>query len=92
MGSDAHLDRYKLRRLNTPSTPVEDNNEKEEEISIPGLPSRFKYSDLEMATVNFSTHIGSGGFGSVYKGHLPDESTVAVKRMANMGRQGRHEF
>lgn len=74
-----------------PRTPVKDNTGKEE-ISIPGLPTRFTYSDLEFATVNFSKHIGSGGFGSVYKGILPDKTTVAVKRMANMGKQARHEF
>ncbi|KAJ1697347.1 hypothetical protein LUZ63_005859 [Rhynchospora breviuscula] len=73
-------------------TDVKDNLAIGEEISIPGLPTRFTYSELEFATVNFSKHIGSGGFGSVYKGNLPDKTTVAVKRMANMGRQGRHEF
>ncbi|KAJ3697762.1 hypothetical protein LUZ61_001467 [Rhynchospora tenuis] len=73
-------------------TDGKNNLEIGEEISIPGLPTRFTYSDLEFATVKFSKHIGSGGFGSVYKGNLPDKTTVAVKRMINMGRQGRHEF
>ncbi|KAB5568621.1 hypothetical protein DKX38_002414 [Salix brachista] len=59
---------------------------------IPGLPQRFDYEDLEVATDNFKTKIGSGGFGVVYKGTLPDKSTVAVKKLATLGVQGKKEF
>ncbi|CAK7347020.1 unnamed protein product [Dovyalis caffra] len=34
---------------------------------IPGLPQRFDYEELEVATDNFKTKIGMGGFGAVYK-------------------------
>ncbi|XP_058097174.1 G-type lectin S-receptor-like serine/threonine-protein kinase At5g35370 [Magnolia sinica] len=60
--------------------------------SIPGLPVRFKYEELEAATENFKTQIGSGGFGSVYKGTLADKTLVAVKKIGNIGVQGRKEF
>ncbi|XP_023002757.1 cysteine-rich receptor-like protein kinase 2 [Cucurbita maxima] len=42
----------------------------------------FKYSTLEKATNNFSldNKIGQGGFGSVYRGTLPDGREIAVKR------------
>ncbi|KAK8941925.1 G-type lectin S-receptor-like serine/threonine-protein kinase [Platanthera guangdongensis] len=53
-----------------------------DDISIPGLPTRFTYSDLLTATDNFSTKIGSGGFGEVFKGQLPDKTLVAVKRIS----------
>ncbi|WOL12891.1 hypothetical protein Cni_G21659 [Canna indica] len=67
--------------------------EKEEEIWIPGLPTRYTYAELEVATNNFATHIGTGGFGSVYKGQLPDKSLVAVKRINAVSNQhGRKEF
>lgn len=59
---------------------------------IPGLPRRFDYEELEMATNNFKTLIGSGGFGSVYKGTLSDNTAVAVKKITNLGVQGRKEF
>ncbi|KAF3966208.1 hypothetical protein CMV_009674 [Castanea mollissima] len=59
---------------------------------IPGLPKRFDYEELEVATDKFSTQIGSGGFGSVYKGTLPDKSVVAIKKITNLGIQGRKEF
>ncbi|KAF0889179.1 hypothetical protein E2562_022442 [Oryza meyeriana var. granulata] len=65
-----------------------------EKVLIPGLPARFTYAELEEATEGFKSQIGSGGFGSVYRGKLPDpdRSAVAVKRMNNLGSQGRREF
>ncbi|EEF48361.1 G-type lectin S-receptor-like serine/threonine-protein kinase At5g35370 isoform X2 [Ricinus communis] len=59
---------------------------------IPGLPQRFDYDELEVATGNFKTQIGSGGFGSVYKGTLLDKSVVAVKKISNLGVQGKKDF
>eukprot|EP00253_Pinus_taeda_P002926 PITA_02926 len=43
----------------------------------------FKYDTLRKATSNFNAEkkIGEGGFGSVYKGGLPDGRQVAVKRL-----------
>lgn len=61
-------------------------------FSIPGLPIRFEYEDIEAATDNFKTKIGSGGFGSVYKGIMPNETLVAVKKITNLGVQGKKEF
>ncbi|XP_072973004.1 G-type lectin S-receptor-like serine/threonine-protein kinase At5g35370 [Typha angustifolia] len=66
--------------------------QEDQEISIPGLPTRFTFSDLEAATDNFNNQIGSGGFGSVYKGQLPDKTLVAVKKITNVGMQGKREF
>ncbi|EFH46687.1 hypothetical protein ARALYDRAFT_493603 [Arabidopsis lyrata subsp. lyrata] len=59
---------------------------------IPGLPQKFEYEELEQATENFKLQIGSGGFGSVYKGTLPDETLIAVKKITNHGLHGRQEF
>ncbi|CAJ1974196.1 unnamed protein product [Sphenostylis stenocarpa] len=59
---------------------------------IPGLPARFDYEELEEATENFKTLIGSGGFGTVYKGVLADKSVVAVKKIVNIGIQGKKDF
>ncbi|KAK1625952.1 hypothetical protein QYE76_000267 [Lolium multiflorum] len=79
---------------NAPSEMGDDDNEDhdDDEVLIPGLPARFTFADLEAATSGFRSQIGSGGFGSVYRGELPDRTTVAVKRMNNLGTQGRREF
>ncbi|KAJ6296891.1 hypothetical protein OIU78_022587 [Salix suchowensis] len=50
-------------------------------------PVRFNYEDLVAATESFSTQIGSGGFGTVYRGTLPDKSVVAVKKITNVGKK-----
>nr|UDL18216.1 G-type S receptor-like kinase NIP43 [Astragalus sinicus] len=63
-----------------------------EAFYIPGLPTRFDYEELEEATDNFKTLIGSGAFGHVYKGVLPDKTVVAVKKLVNIGIQGKKDF
>ena len=52
---------------------------------------RFSYKELMDATKSFSRQLGSGGFGTVYKGTLADKSEVAVKTLAKL-RQGEQEF
>lgn len=59
--------------------------------AIPGLPTRFSFKELQIATNNFSKTLGTGGFGSVYEGVLPDKTTVAVKQLESIG-QGKREF
>lgn len=45
-------------------------------------PEEFGFSDLAVATKNFSSEakIGAGSFGTVYEGKLPDGRQVAIKR------------
>ncbi|KAK9092238.1 hypothetical protein Syun_027149 [Stephania yunnanensis] len=54
----------------------------------------FDLDTLMVATKNFSiaNNLGSGGFGSVYKGKLPDGREIAVKRMSMSSGQGVKEF
>lgn len=57
-------------------------------------PHRFSYKDLYLATQRFkeSEIIGSGGFGTVYRGNLPSSGPVAVKRITQNSQQGVREF
>ncbi|CAL5394384.1 unnamed protein product [Camellia sinensis] len=50
----------------------------------------FRYKDLQKATNNFSEKIG-GGFGSVFKGTLPDSTVIAVKKLKSIN-QGEKQF
>ncbi|KAI5071013.1 hypothetical protein GOP47_0013264 [Adiantum capillus-veneris] len=54
----------------------------------------FTYKQLHFATSNFSSAnmIGCGGFGSVYRGVLPDGRVAAIKQLDIAGKQGDHEF
>ncbi|XP_048228923.1 proline-rich receptor-like protein kinase PERK9 [Ricinus communis] len=56
--------------------------------------SWFMYEELLKSTNGFSSQnlLGEGGFGSVYKGCLPDGREVAVKQLKVGGGQGEREF
>ncbi|KAL1555944.1 putative LRR receptor-like serine/threonine-protein kinase RFK1 isoform X1 [Salvia divinorum] len=49
---------------------------------------------IRAATDDFDAEnkIGEGGFGSVYKGQLPDGTVIAVKQLSSRSRQGNREF
>ncbi|KAL8506005.1 hypothetical protein ACS0TY_017023 [Phlomoides rotata] len=61
-----------------------------EDLDLPLL----KFSTIVAATNNFSQEnmIGEGGFGPVYKGILPSEEEIAIKRLSRTSRQGVEEF
>ncbi|KAA8519988.1 hypothetical protein F0562_014244 [Nyssa sinensis] len=54
----------------------------------------YDFATLRDATDNFSdtNKLGQGGFGSVYKGKLPNGKEVAVKRLSRGSGQGDSEF
>ncbi|KDP36457.1 hypothetical protein JCGZ_08587 [Jatropha curcas] len=57
-------------------------------------PKTFSYSELRIATEDFSpsNQLGEGGYGPVYKGTLSDGRTVAVKLLSLASNQGKSEF
>ncbi|XP_010499484.1 PREDICTED: probable LRR receptor-like serine/threonine-protein kinase At1g29720 isoform X3 [Camelina sativa] len=54
----------------------------------------FSLRQLKVATDNFNplNKLGEGGFGSVYKGRLPDGTMIAVKKLSSKSHQGNKEF
>ncbi|XP_042501065.1 G-type lectin S-receptor-like serine/threonine-protein kinase At2g19130 [Macadamia integrifolia] len=57
-----------------------------------GFLVQFSYKNLQIATKNFSKQIGSGGFGSVFIGTLPDLTIVAVKKLFEGLSRGEEQF
>ncbi|KAL1194183.1 putative cysteine-rich receptor-like protein kinase 31 [Cardamine amara subsp. amara] len=55
---------------------------------------QFDFATIEAATDKFSWNnkLGQGGFGEVYKGVLPNETEIAVKRLSRNSGQGTQEF
>ncbi|XP_013723773.2 probable LRR receptor-like serine/threonine-protein kinase At1g29720 isoform X1 [Brassica napus] len=54
----------------------------------------FTWRQLQAATNDFdeANKLGEGGFGSVFKGELPDGTIIAVKQLSSKSCQGNREF
>lgn len=59
--------------------------------SASGIP-RYSYKDIQKATQNFTTILGQGSFGPVYKATMHTGEVVAVKVLASDSKQGEKEF
>nr|XP_023890719.1 G-type lectin S-receptor-like serine/threonine-protein kinase At2g19130 [Quercus suber]POF21713.1 g-type lectin s-receptor-like serine/threonine-protein kinase [Quercus suber] len=59
--------------------------------AVEGSLVAFGYRDLQNVTKNFSEKLGGGGFGSVFKGILPDSTIIAVKKLESIS-QGEKQF
>ncbi|KAI3462553.1 hypothetical protein Pfo_019216 [Paulownia fortunei] len=71
-----------LKRQHWPSGPNQVGNQDVEKFLLQQgslAPKRYKYSEIKKITKSFNDKLGQGGYGSVYKGVLPDGCLVAVK-------------
>lgn len=70
----------------------EDNEIEDWELEY--WPHRFSNEELSRATDGFSDKnlLGSGGFGRVFKGTLPNDTEIAVKCVNHDSKQGLKEF
>ncbi|KAF8749185.1 hypothetical protein HU200_012725 [Digitaria exilis] len=75
------------KKLQNPSTTHQSR-----EIIATETAHPYRLSDLEVATNNFASRIGSGGFGIVYYGKLSDGKEIAVKVPSNDSYQGKKQF
>ncbi|KAI4296528.1 hypothetical protein L6164_036478 [Bauhinia variegata] len=60
-------------------------------VSAFGIP-KYSYKEIKKATSNFTTIIGHGAFGPVYKAETLNGEIVAVKVLDNNSKQGEKEF
>ncbi|KAJ6759531.1 RECEPTOR-LIKE KINASE [Salix koriyanagi] len=86
---------YKRRRKLLESQLVSQGRELRMEYSflrkVAGVPTKFRYKELEEATDNFQALLGQGSSASVFKGILNDGTSVAVKRIEGE-KHGEKEF
>ncbi|CAH8275884.1 unnamed protein product [Arabidopsis lyrata] len=80
---------YLMRRKKKKTLKDNAENEFESADSL-----HFDFETVRVATDDFAltNKIGEGGFGVVYKGHLPDGQEIAVKRLSIHSGQGNAEF
>ncbi|KAJ4730616.1 Serine/threonine-protein kinase [Rhynchospora pubera] len=57
---------------------------------LPGMPTRFSFEELRMATEHFTKKLGEGGFGAVFEGSW-DNERIAVKRLYSI-EHGKNDF
>ncbi|KAL9231267.1 hypothetical protein vseg_006514 [Gypsophila vaccaria] len=67
------------------------HHNKDRTTSVSGIP-KYSHKDIQKATQNFTTILGEGSFGPVYKASMPAGGVVAVKVLASNSRQGEKEF
>ncbi|XP_029128170.1 probable leucine-rich repeat receptor-like protein kinase At5g49770 isoform X2 [Cajanus cajan] len=86
----------KSKRATGKSNPFEQWDPDESNSNIPQLKGarRFTFEEIQICTKNFSqvNNIGSGGYGKVYRGNLPNGQLIAVKRAQKESMQGGLEF
>ncbi|KAM1046747.1 hypothetical protein EV1_025959 [Malus domestica] len=58
---------------------------------VAGVPTKFRYKEIEDATDHFEALLGKGASASVYKGILSDGTQVAVKKL-DVEERGEREF
>ncbi|KAI4352352.1 hypothetical protein L6164_006615 [Bauhinia variegata] len=68
------------------------NHKKKDQFASASGILKYSYKDIQKATQNFTTVLGEGSFGVVYKATMPSGEVVAVKVLAPNSKQGEKEF
>ncbi|XP_057856594.2 probable LRR receptor-like serine/threonine-protein kinase At1g53430 isoform X2 [Cryptomeria japonica] len=83
-----------IRRRNRMKSRSSEGNDDTEFLNMDTISNTFSLEMIKNATSDFNPEnkIGEGGFGTVFKGILPDGKMIAVKQMFHNSRQGVREF
>ncbi|EXC20511.1 putative receptor-like protein kinase [Morus notabilis] len=90
---------YKRENIRSTRIVIWKTNTRDQEFDVkafirnyePLAPKRYSYATVKKMTKSFAERIGKGGYGTVYKGKLPDGSLVAVK-LLNESKSNGEEF
>ncbi|KAI9078165.1 hypothetical protein K1719_039864 [Acacia pycnantha] len=85
---------YFVVRISKRTIEIDQPEAKDDDEITPIESLQFNFNIIRLATDNFSVanKLGQGGFGSVYKGMLPNGQDIAVKRLSMDSGQGDSEF
>jgi hypothetical protein len=61
------------------SNDLDPKKEKDSDHGTHGCVRKYNWSEIEKLSMNFSQIVGSGGFSTVYLGHLPGSNLGAIK-------------
>ncbi|XP_042478291.1 calcium/calmodulin-regulated receptor-like kinase 1 [Macadamia integrifolia] len=89
--SDSTIDQESPKASETKGLSLWLGPRKKNVVSMSGIP-KYSYKDLQKGTHNFTTVLGQGAFGPVYKAKMSTGETVAVKVLATDSKQGEREF
>ncbi|KAH9307120.1 hypothetical protein KI387_043792 [Taxus chinensis] len=68
-----------VRDIRAYMDPLDSRTPSVENFLHGGIPTRYSYRQIKRYTVNFVDRLGHGGFGTVFKGELPNGCKIAVK-------------
>ncbi|KAK4747537.1 hypothetical protein SAY87_014123 [Trapa incisa] len=92
--SVAHLGKEKEshQKKNSPFSLWSSKHQNKDWLTSASGILRYPYKDIQKATLNFTTIIGRGSFGPVYKATTATGDIFAVKVLASDSKQGETEF
>lgn len=84
---------YKWRKRNNNLSKYEHIGDIfEEQKNFSHIPIRYSYSEIKKMTGNFKERLGTGGYGTAFKGKLRSGPPIAVKMMDNKSMSSVQEF
>ncbi|XP_039043939.1 rust resistance kinase Lr10-like [Hibiscus syriacus] len=75
---------FLLHKYLSTRNKIDYGREEPSQIQQPFSPERFNYTDILSMANNFKDKLGQGCFGTVYKGRLPSDHAIVVKKLESI--------